>query len=325
MSYIEFEKGVKDLSGKTIVSRLLQMVIVLFGISFITFLLTYLAPGDPARATLLAQGLMPSEAEVEALREQMGLNQPFIMQYINWLGNMLHGDFGDSYFQRAPVIQLLMKALSVTAILAGCSYLFALVLGVTIGVVAAVNHGNAVDRSLMAIAVLGISAPAFWVALILQIVFALGLHWFPLSGTKTAAHFVLPIIALGSRYFASIARVTRTAMLEVLSQDFMRTAESKGLRKWQVILRHGLRNALIPIITIAGTQLGDIFTGSILVETIFAMNGIGSLMVNSINQRDLPLIQGGVMYIAFICVVVYLVVDILYAVVDPRIRLGGGE
>ena len=160
---------------------------------------------------------------------------------------------------------------------------------------------------------------------LLQIVFALNLHWFPLSGTKTAAHFVLPVIALGTRYFASISRVTRTAMLEVLSQDFMRTAEAKGLRKWTVILRHGLRNALIPIITIAGTQLGDIFTGSILVETIFSMNGVGSLMVNSINQRDLPLIEGGVMYIALICVVVYLIVDILYAVVDPRIRLGGGE
>ena len=305
-----------------LIKRTVQAILVILAISAITFFVLNVVPGDPVRIML---GDLASEESLETVRHRMGLDQPIGVQYFNWLTNMLHGDFGDSYFQRAPVLQLLMKALSVTAILAGCSYLFALVLGVTIGVVAAVNHGNAVDRALMSFAVLGISAPAFWVALLLQIVFALNLHWFPLSGTKTAAHFVLPVIALGSRYFASIARVTRTAMLEVLSQDYMRTAESKGLRKWVVIIRHGLRNALIPIITIAGTQLGDIFTGSILVETIFAMNGIGSLMVNSINQRDLPLIQGGVMYIAFICVVVYLVVDILYAVVDPRIRLGGGD
>lgn len=291
-------------------------------ISAITFFVLNVVPGDPVRIML---GDLASEEALETVRHRMGLDQPVFVQYINWLTNMLRGDFGDSYFQRAPVIQLLGRSLAVTARLAGFAYLFALISGVTIGVVAAVNHGNAVDRILMSIAVLGISAPAFWVALLLQIVFALNLHWLPLSGTKTAMHFVLPVIALGTRYFASISRVTRTAMLEVLSQDFMRTAEAKGLRKWAVILRHGLRNALIPIITIAGTQLGDIFTGSILVETIFSMNGVGSLMVNSINQRDLPLIEGGVMYIALICVVVYLIVDVLYAVVDPRIRLSGGE
>ena len=305
-----------------LVRRTLQAVAVMLCISAITFFVLNIVPGDPVRIML---GDMASEEALETVRHRMGLDQPILKQYITWLTNMLHGDFGVSYFQRAPVMQLLGRSLAVTARLAGFAYLFALISGVTIGVLAAVNHGNAIDRALMSIAVLGISAPAFWVALLLQIVFALGLHWFPLSGTKTAAHFVLPVIALGKRYFASIARVTRTAMLDVLSQDYMRTAEAKGLGKWYVILRHGLRNALIPIITIAGTQLGDIFTGSILVETIFSMNGVGSLMVNSINQRDLPLIEGGVMYIALICVVVYLIVDILYALVDPRIRLGGGE
>ena len=305
-----------------LIRRALQAVAVMLCISAITFFVLNVVPGDPVRIML---GDLASEEALETVRHRMGLDQPVFVQYINWLTNMLRGDFGDSYFQRAPVIQLLGRSLAVTARLAGFAYLLALISGVTIGVVAAVNHGNAVDRILMSIAVLGISAPAFWVALLLQIVFALNLHWLPLSGTKTAMHFVLPVIALGTRYFASISRVTRTAMLEVLSQDFMRTAEAKGLRKWAVILRHGLRNALIPIITIAGTQLGDIFTGSILVETIFSMNGVGSLMVNSINQRDLPLIEGGVMYIALICVVVYLIVDVLYAVVDPRIRLSGGE
>ena len=197
--------------------------------------------------------------------------------------------------------------------------------GLVLGVVAAVNHGRALDRALMALSVFGISAPSFWVAIILQIVFALTLHMFPLSGVSTPIHYVLPVLALGVRYAASIARVTRTSMLEVLGQDFMRTAEAKGLGRWTVIIGHGLRNALIPIITIAGTQLGEIFTGSILIESIFSMPGMGKMLLDAINTRDLPLIQGGVMYIAIICVVVYLIVDILYAVVDPRIRLGGGE
>ena len=193
------------------------------------------------------------------------------------------------------------------------------------GILAAVYHGKWVDRLLMALSIFGISAPAFWVAIIVQIVFALNLKWFPLSGVKTPAAFVLPVIALGLRYAASIARVTRTSMLDVLNQDYIRTAEAKGLKRWAIIMGHGLRNALIPIITIAGTQLGDIFTGSILIESVFAMPGMGKLLLDAINARDLPLIEGGVMYIALICVVVYLVVDILYAVVDPRIRLGGGS
>ena len=244
------------------------------------------------------------------------------MQYARWLTNMLQGDFGTSYTQSKPVVTLMGQAFLTTARLAGLAYVFALALGLLIGVIAAVNHGKWIDRALMALSILGISAPVFWVAVIFQIVFALTLKWFPLSGIKTWQAFVLPVIALGVRYAASIARVTRTSMLDVLSQDFMRTAEAKGVRKWTVIIAHGLRNALIPIITIAGTQLGEILTGSILIESIFMMPGMGKLLLDAINSRDLPLIQGGVMYIAVICVAVYLIVDILYAVVDPRIRLG---
>ncbi len=209
-----------------------------------------------------------------------------------------------------------------TAALALAAYVFALVLGLIIGVVSAAKRGTWVDKTLMSLSIFGISAPVFWVAIILQIIFALHLHLFPLSGIKTPVYFVLPTVALGVRYAASIARVTRTSMLEVLSQDFMRTAEAKGLAYWVIVIRHAMRNALIPIITIAGTQLGDIFTGSILIESIFSMPGMGKMMLDAINARDLPLIQGGVMYIALICVVVYFVVDVLYAVVDPRIRLG---
>ena len=302
-----------------LIKRILQAVGVVLCISAITFFVLNIVPGDPVR---IMMGDMADEATIEQVRHNMGLDRPVPEQYVNWLGNMLHGDFGTSYSQNRPVVTLMGNAFAVTAQLAGWAYLFALALGLVLGVVSAVNHGRALDRGLMALSVFGISAPSFWVAIILQIIFALTLHWFPLSGVKTPIHFVLPVIALGVRYAASIARVTRTSMLDVLSQDFMRTAEAKGVRKWTVIIGHGLRNALIPIITIAGTQLGEILTGSILIESIFMMPGMGKLLLDAINSRDLPLIQGGVMYIAIICVVVYLIVDILYAVVDPRIRLG---
>lgn len=302
-----------------LIKRILLAVGVVFAISAITFFVLNIVPGDPVRIMV---GEMADDATVERIREQMGLNDPVHVQYARWLTNMLQGDFGTSYTQSKPVVTLMGQAFLTTARLAGLAYVFALALGLVIGVVAAVNHGKWIDRALMALSILGISAPVFWVAVIFQIVFALTLKWFPLSGIKTWQAFVLPVIALGVRYAASIARVTRTSMLDVLSQDFMRTAEAKGVRKWTVIIGHGLRNALIPSITIAGTQLGEILTGSILIESIFMMPGMGKLLLDAINSRDLPLIQGGVMYIAIICVVVYLIVDILYAVVDPRIRLG---
>lgn len=302
-----------------LIKRILLALGVIFAISAITFFVLNIVPGDPVRVMV---GDMADEATIQRVREQMGLNKPVLEQYANWLTNMLHGDFGTSYTQRKAVVTLMGQAFGTTVKVAAFAYVFALALGLVVGVVAAVNHGRAADRILMALSIFGISAPSFWMAVILQIVFALTLKWFPLSGIKTWQAFVLPTVALGVRYAASIARVTRTSMLDVLSQDFMRTAEAKGISKWVIILKHGLRNALIPIITIAGTQLGDIFTGSILIESIFAMPGMGKLLLDAINARDLPLIQGGVMYIALICVVVYLVVDILYGVADPRIRLG---
>ena len=303
-----------------LIKRILQALGVTLCISAITFFVLNIVPGDPVR---IMMGEMADENVVEQVRHSMGLDRPVGVQYLTWIGNMLHGDFGTSYAQRRPVIVLLSSAVEVTATLATFAYLIALAVGLVFGVVAAVNHGKAVDRILMSLAILGISAPAFWVAIILQIIFALNLKWFPLSGTKSANAFVLPVLALSFRYAASIARVTRTSMLDVLNQDYIRTAEAKGLKRWSVILGHGFRNALIPIITIAGTQLGDIFTGSILIESIFSLPGIGKLLLDAINARDLPLIEGGVMYVATICVIIYLVVDILYAIADPRIRLGG--
>ena len=302
-----------------LIKRVLQAIGVVFAISAITFFVLNIIPGDPVR---LMMGEMVDEQVVEQVRHTMGLDRPVLTQYVDWIAGIFQGNFGESYTQHKPVIDIMWKAFGVTAGLAAAAYIFSLILGITVGVLAAIFHGTWIDRTLMALAVFGISAPVFWVAIIMQIVFGLMLGLMPISGYATPIHYIMPTIALGVRYAASISRITRNSMLEVLGQDYMRTSYAKGLKIWVVNVKHGLRNALIPIITVAGTELGNIFTGSILIETIFAMPGMGKMLLDAINQRDLPLIQGGVMYIAILCVVVYLLVDILYGVVDPRIRLG---
>ncbi len=302
-----------------LIKRVLQAIGVVFAISAITFFVLNIIPGDPVR---LMMGEMVDEQVVEQVRHTMGLDRPVLTQYVDWIAGIFQGNFGESYTQHKPVIDIMWKAFGVTAGLAAAAYIFSLILGITVGVLAAIFHGTWIDRTLMALAVFGISAPVFWVAIIMQIVFGLMLGLMPISGYATPIHYIMPTIALGVRYAASISRITRNSMLEVLGQDYMRTSYAKGLKTWVVNVKHGLRNALIPIITVAGTELGNIFTGSILIETIFAMPGMGKMLLDAINQRDLPLIQGGVMYIAILCVVVYLLVDILYGVVDPRIRLG---
>ena len=305
-----------------LVRRVLQALGVILAISLITFFILNIVPGDPVQIML---GDFATQEAIAQVRAQMGLDQPVWRQYLHWVGNMLGGDFGTSYFQHQPVLRLLLVSFGYTLRLAMLSYLLAVAIGLVFGILAAVFHNRWIDKLLMILAVGGISAPNFWVAIILQIVFGLNLKWFPISGAKDFSYYVLPAIALGTRYAASIARITRNSMLEVSKQDYIRTAEAKGLRDWLIVMRHTFRNALIPVITVAGTDLGNILTGSMLIESVFQISGIGKLMVDAIGQRDLPLVQGGVMYIAFICVIIYLLVDILYAVVDPRIRLGGGN
>ena len=305
--------------GNYIVKRVLQAIGVILCISIITFFVLNIVPGNPVRIML---GEFADEATIARVTAEMGLDQPIIVQYFNWLKNMLMGDFGVSYFQNKPVLDILVTSFLITAKLAGIAYLLSIVLGVVVGVVAAVNRGKWIDSFLMTLSVFGISAPSFWIAIILQIFICLKLNLLPLSGISSVSSFILPGIALGTRYAASVARITRTSMLEVLSQDYIRTAQAKGLKKWAVIIKHAFRNALIPVITIAGSELGSILTGSVLIESIFQIPGIGKMLVDSINTRDLPIVQGGVMYIAVICVIMYLVVDILYTFVDPRITLG---
>ena len=308
--------------GRYMLSRVVQAIGVILAISLITFFVLNIVPGDPVQ---MMMGEFATPEAIEQVRHTMGLDKPVVLQYFNWLGNMLKGDFGTSYFQRLPVIQMLWKSFKVTARIAIFAYLLAVAIGLSFGILAAVFHNKWVDKLLMTLSITGISAPNFWIAIILQIYFALKLKWFPLSGQESWKCMVLPAIALGTRYAASIARITRTSMLEVTKQDYIRTAEAKGLGSWAVIMGHAFRNALIPVVTVAGTDLGNILTGSMLIETVFSISGIGKLLVDSIGQRDLPVVQGGVMYIATVCVVIYLIVDLLYAVIDPRIRLGGGS
>ena len=307
--------------SRYLVGRILQAIGVVLAISLITFFILNVIPGDPVE---LMMGEFATPEAIAQVRAQMGLDKPLLSQYFSWLGNMLHGDFGVSYFQHKPVLSMLLNSFGYTARLALFAYLLALVVGLSFGILAAVFHNKFLDRALMTLSIAGVSAPNFWVAIILQIYFGLTLKWFPISGAKDWNYYVLPAIALGTRYAASISRITRTSMLEVTKQDYMRTASAKGVHGWMLVMKHAFRNALIPVVTVAGTDLGNILTGSMLIETVFTIDGIGKLMVDAINQRDLPLVQGGVMYIAVVCVIIYLLVDILYAVIDPRIRLGGG-
>lgn len=305
-----------------LVGRVLQAIGVVLAISLITFFILNIIPGDPVE---LMMGEFATPEAIAQVRTQMGLDKPIAAQYFGWLGNMLRGDFGVSYFQHKPALEMLLNSFGYTARLALFAYLLAMVIGLTFGILAAVFHNRFLDRFLMTLSIAGVSAPNFWVAIILQIYFGLTLKWFPISGAQDWNYYVLPAVALGTRYAASISRITRTSMLEVTKQDYMRTAKAKGIHGWKLIMKHAFRNALIPVVTVAGTDLGNILTGSMLIETVFTIDGIGKLMVDAINQRDLPLVQGGVMYISVICVLIYLLVDILYAVIDPRIRLGGGN
>lgn len=303
---------------KYIIKRVIEALGVVFAIVLITFFVLNVIPGDPVQLML---GERADASAVELVRHQMGLDKPLYIQFLVYIKNLAHLNLGVSYFTHEPVFLPLSRAFLVTLKLAALSYVFALIIGILSGVMAAVNRGRFIDRSIMTLSIIGISAPSFWVAIILQIVFGLKLNLLPISGGETAASFILPAFALGTRYVASIARITRTSMLEVINQDYIRTADAKGISKWRVITFHALRNALIPIITLVGTELGGILTGSMLIEKVFSISGIGKMTVDSILSRDLPLLQGAIIYIATVCVIIYLLVDISYAYVDPRIRL----
>lgn len=299
--------------------RIVQTAVVLLGISLVTFLLLQVVPGDPVSLMLDRRA---DPATIAAVRHQLGLDVSLPQQYLNFVNGVIHLNLGNSYFTKEPVLSALNRAFQVTLKLASLSFVFAVVIGISCGMIAALYRGKWLDSSLMTLSIVGVSAPSFWIAIILQIIFGLKLNLLPISGFDVPAAYILPSIALGTRYAGSIARITRTSMLDVIKQDYIRTARAKGAKRNAVIIHHAMKNAMIPIITLVGTELGNMLTGSMLIEKVFSIPGIGKLAVDSMSNRDLPLLEGTVMYIALVFVVVNLLVDISYAFIDPRIRYG---
>ena len=299
-----------------ILRRLLLAIPTLFGVLVVAFLLLYVAPGDPVQSMV---GERADEETIARLRKELHLDEPLPKQFALYVGGIARGDLGTSYITNRPIVQDIAQRFPKTLQLAGAAMLLAVVTGVTLGVLSARNPGGWIDRFGLGLAYLGVSFPVFWVGLLLILLFAVTLHWLPPSGYGGPRYLILPAIALGMRSIAFLARMTRSAMLESLSSDFVRTARAKGLAERTVVVRHALRNALIPVITVLGLDFGAYLTGSILTETIFSWPGIGRYVVTAIGKRDLPAISGSVLFLSVVFVLVNLITDLLYAKADPRV------
>ena len=303
---------------KYVLKRLLILIPTLLGVSFIVFLLLYLSPGD---AALAAAGPNAPKETVDAIRESLGLNKPFIVQYGNYLKDLIfHFDLGKSYQSGRSVSEALLRVFPTTLKLAGGALVIAIIMGITFGVIAALKKNTFIDSIITAFGMIGLAMPIFWSGLLLIIVFSTKLKILPASGFSSFKQMILPWFALGFQSSAVIMRMTRSAMLDVLDKDYIRTAYAKGLSKTKIIFVHALKNAMIPVITTIGLQAGGLLGGSILTETIFSIPGIGRLMVDSIKTRDYPIILGAIMLIAIVYSVISIIVDILYGFINPRIK-----
>ncbi|NLW16255.1 MAG: ABC transporter permease [Firmicutes bacterium] len=302
---------------KLIIKRLLITLPMLLGLTLIVFTMLYFSPGDPARIIL---GDTASEEEVQALREKMGLNEPFLHQYVSYLRGVLRGDLGTSYQTGLPVTAEIRARLPVTARLALLSIGFAMVVGIPLGVVSAVKQNTWIDNLARILSLLGLTMPSFWLALLLVLFFAVRLGWLPPSGMYGPQYYILPVISISTVSIATFARMTRSSLLETVRHDYVRTARAKGLAEKVVVLRHALRNALIPITTVVGMQLASVLGGAVVNEQIFAIPGVGKMMLDAIKARNYPLVQGGVLVLALFFSLLNLGLDILYGLLDPRIR-----
>ena len=296
--------------------RLLATVPTLLGVLVVAFFLLNVAPGDPVAAMV---GERADSATIARLRADLHLDDPLPAQFGRYLWGAVRGDFGRSYITQRPIARDLRERFPKTVQLALAAMTFAAVGGIALGVLSAMRPGGAVDRAAMLLSYVGVSFPVYWVGLLLILLFAVMLRWLPPSGSGRLAYLVLPALTLGMRSVAFLARMTRAAMLEVLSSDFVRTARAKGLNEAAVIMRHGFRNALIPVITVLGLDTGSYLTGSILTETIFGWPGLGRYVLTAIEKRDLPAIQGSILFMSLVFVLVNLVTDLVYAKADPRI------
>ncbi|HWO74685.1 MAG TPA: nickel ABC transporter permease [Bacillus sp. (in: firmicutes)] len=301
-----------------IIRRLLQMIPVLLGVTFVVFLIMQMVPGD---AAMLVAGEGASDEQVEAIREELGLNRPLIIQYIDYVGSVLQGDLGTSIRTDRPVLDEIMVRLPITIELAFWSIVITIALGVFAGVIAATKQNSFSDVGLMIVSLIGVSLPNFWLGLMLIIYFSVELGWFPVAGWGSFAHVILPALTLGTGGAAIVARMTRSSMLEVIRQDYIRTAKAKGVRQRLIIYKHALKNALIPVITVVGLQFGALLGGTVLTESVFAINGVGRLIIDAIRMRDLPLVQGSILFVSVIFVIVNMVVDISYRMLNKRVDL----
>jgi dipeptide transport system permease protein len=332
-----------------ILTRFSLIIPTFLGVTLLTFALIRLVPGDPVELMAGERGI--SAERLAQLRSEMGFDRPLLVQYANYIGDVVQGDLGQSIVTKTPVLQEFLTLFPATIELSVCAILFAVVIGLPLGIIAAVKRGSFFDHTLMGISLTGYSMPIFWWALLLILLFSVNLGWTPVSGRisvlywvepvtgfmlidsllsdeegafgSALAHLVLPAIVLGTVPLAVIARMTRSSMLEVLGEDYIRTARAKGLAPFRVIAQHALRNALIPVVTVIGLQIGVLFAGAILTETIFAWPGIGKWLIESVARRDYPVLQGGVLLVAAVIMLVNLLVDLTYGVLNPRIRHGG--
>jgi len=304
--------------------RSLTASIVLFGVSVLTFSLTYLTPGDPAETILRQQtGRPPTQEQVEAFRTEHGLNEPLLTQYVNWLTDVLQGDLGSSYGSGRAVSELLVSHFPATIELAVAAMVVALAIAIPAGVLSAVHQGEWIDFGSQLASLVGVSLPNFWLGYMLIIVFSLRLGLFPVAGSGGLSYLVLPAIALGTGMAAIITRLVRTSMLDVLDREYVDAARSRGLRDRIVVYKHALRNALIPVVTVVGLQLGFVLNGAVVIEIVFQRPGLGNLLVDAVFARDYPIVQGVVLVVAVSFVVTNLLVDLTYRYLDPRIGLGG--
>ena len=306
-----------------ILRRIVSTIPVLLGASLVIFLLIHLVPGDPAIALA---GPDAKAEELETIRRRMALDQPLHVQYLGYLTRLVQGDLGRSYYYKDDIGGLILRTMPATLELSAVALAISLLVAIPVGVLSATRRNSWIDHASMALAVVGVSIPVFWLGIMLIFIFAVELDWLPASGRGGPLwtlggleHVVLPAIALGSIMMASTTRLTRAAMLEVLNEDYVRTARAKGLREWAVVSRHGLRNALIPVVTNVGLQIGGLLAGSFLTETVFAWPGIGRLSVDAMFRRDYPLVQGTMLMVVCFFILVNLIVDLIYATLDPRI------
>jgi ABC-type dipeptide/oligopeptide/nickel transport system permease component len=302
--------------SRFLLQRLLFLIPTLLGVLIVTFLLLYVAPGDPVQAMV---GERADPETLARLRAELHLDDPLPEQFAHYLSGVLRGDLGTSYITRRPILRDLLQRFPATLRLAGAAMLFAALTGISIGIFGAWRPGALLDRLAAFGAYLGISFPVYWVGLILILVFAVNLRWLPPSGSGGLVYLILPALTLGMRSVAFLSRMTRAAMQEVLQSDFVRTARAKGLLETRVVLSHGLRNALLPVLTVLGLDFGSYLTGSILTETIFSWPGVGRYVLTAIDKRDLPAVQGSILFLSLVFVLVNLITDLLYARVDPRV------